>query len=259
MTVDLLAIALLVIATILGWRSGAVAQIGRIGAAILAFVGAPYAAGPVGEVLFAESEWSEMAVRAVSLFVAGVLIYVAVAVTGWLIVRAMRVVSDNLTLLDRLGGSMIGGIKGLIAVYFVMTVFVLLQVPAEQVDPQNALALRGGYGTAFVEEHNILAPWHLPRLDALHAALKVRYYADELDRERVLREHAEAADFLRKEAIVGLASDKALMQAVLDDRYAFTLADPRVRAVLDDTSLTQRLTAVDWQALLAEVKSPVHA
>ncbi len=258
MTVDVIAIFLLVVAVFLGWRAGAVSQVGRVAAAVLAVVGAPYGAVMARDIIFADSELSRPVVEASSLFAAGVLIYVAVALTGWLVVRAMRATSDNLTHLDRLGGGSIGALKGLVLVYFVLTVFALLQVPAEKLDPSNAMGLRGGYSTTFVVEHNILAPWQLPELSELHTALKVRYYADELDRERVLHDHPRAADFLRKAAIASLCDDPALLQAVVDDQYPITLADPRVRAALSDDKIIQTLSSIDWQSLLKEIMSPVH-
>ncbi len=258
MTVDVIVVFLFVVAAFLGWRKGAVSQVGRVAAAVLAVVGAPYGAVVVREVIFADSHWSKPVVAATSLLMAGVLIYLAIAVTGWLVVRAMRAASENLTYLDRLGGSAIGGLKGLVLIYFVLTVFVLLEVPTETLDPSNAMHLRGGLATAFVEQHNILAPWQLPELSKLHAALKVRYYAEALGRQRVLHDHPKAADFLRRDAITALSDDSALMQAVVDDNYAYTLADPRVRAVLADADITPTLSAVDWRALLKEIQSPVN-
>ncbi|QDG49646.1 CvpA family protein [Persicimonas caeni] len=259
MTVDIIAIFLFAVAIFLGWRAGAVSQVGRVAAAVLAVVGAPYGAVMVRDIMFADTELSRPVVEATSLFVAGILIYVAVALTGWLIVRAMHATSEHLTLLDKLGGGTIGAIKGTLLIYFVLTVFALLQVPAEKLDPSNAMGLRGGHATEFVIEHNILAPWQLPELSELHTALKVRYYADELDRERVLHDHPRAADFLRKDAIAMLTDDPALMQAVVDDYYPVTLADPRVRAALSDDKITQTLSSIDWESLLKELMSPVHS
>jgi uncharacterized membrane protein required for colicin V production len=259
MTVDIIAIFLFAVAAFLGWRAGAVSQIGRVAAAVLAVVAAPYGAIVVREVVLADSEMSQPAIEASSLFIAGVTIYLAVAVTGWLIVKAMRATSENLSHLDRLGGGTIGAIKGVLLLYFILTVFVLLQVPAEKFDPSNAMGLRGGYSTNFVVEHNVLAPWQLPELAKLHTALKVRYYAEELDRERVLHDHARAVDFLRKESIAALGEDRTLMQAVIDDTYPVTLADPRVRAALSDDKLTQTLSSIDWESLLEEIQSPVHS
>jgi uncharacterized membrane protein required for colicin V production len=259
MTVDIIAIFLFVVAAFLGWRAGAVSQVGRVAAAVLAVIGAPYGAIVVRDVLLADSEMSRPAIEASSLFIAGVTIYIAVALTGWLIVRAMRAASENLSYLDRIGGGTIGAIKGLVLLYFILTVVVLLQVPAEKFDPSNAMGLRGGYSTSFVEQHNVLAPWQLPKLAKLHTALKVRYYAEELDRERVLHDHARAVDFLRKERISALSDDRALMQAIIDDTYPVTLADPRVRAALSDEKLTQILSSIDWHSLLKEIQSPVHS
>jgi uncharacterized membrane protein required for colicin V production len=259
MTVDIITIFLIGLAAFLGWRKGAVSQIGRIAATVLAVVGASVAAAPVQQVLFAESDWSQPVIEASSLLVAGVLIYLTIAVTGWLVVKAMRAVSENLSRLDRLGGGALGVVKGLLLTYFLLTLFILLEAPAQRLDPSNAMALRGGEATSFVKEHNVLAPWQLPELAELHAALKLRYYAEELDRESVLHEHARANDFLRREIIEMMSHDPVLMQAVIADRFAFTLADPRIRAVLSDEEATAILSSIDWESLLREVQSPVHA
>lgn len=257
MTVDILAVLLVLLAAYLGWRKGAVSQVGRIAAALLAVLGASFLAAPVREIFFSKSAWSQPAIEAASLVLAGVVIYASVALTGWLIVRAMRMISEHLSRLDRLGGASLGLVKGLLLIYFLLTAMVLMEASTQRVDPANSLKLRGGAATSFVEEHNILAPWQLPTLDQLHGALKVRYYAEKLGRAGVLREHALANDFLRREMISSLSEDPALMQAVLGDRFAFTLADPRVREILGDEESTAILGAVDWSKILKEIQSPV--
>lgn len=259
MTVDVIVVVLLVIMAALGWRSGALSQVIRIAAAVLAVVGAVFVAGPLRDVLWGPEAELTTARELGSIILAGILIYVVIAVAGWLITKAVHAASENLSKLDRTGGAAIGALKALILVYFILSIVVLMKVPMEKLDPSNALHFRGGYSTTFVEDYNILAPWSVPNLDRLHNALKVRYYADELDRERVLHDHPEAVELLRKERVVMLAEDKALMQAVLDDGYAYTLADPRVRAILDDDEFVARLVEVDWETLVSEIQSPVHA
>src|SRR5690554_49462 len=259
MTVDIIAIFLIALTIFLGWRKGAISQLGQIAAALLAVLGASYAAGPVREILFAESEWSQPSIEVTSLLIAGVSIYLSIAVAGWLLVRAMRAVSENLGRLDRLGGSVLGGVKGMLLIYFVLTLLVLLDAPMQRIDPSNAMALRGGSATTYVEDNNVLAPWQLPDLAELHAALKLRYYVEELNRHAILHDHARANDFLRREIIEAMSQDPALMEAVIADRFAFTLADPRIRAVLSDEETRATLLSIDWESLLKEVQRPVHS
>ncbi|MFW5968637.1 MAG: CvpA family protein [Persicimonas sp.] len=256
MTLDAVAIFVLIVSAILGWRSGAIRQTGRIAAAVLAVLCAPLGAPMVRRAVFSESDWSAPAIEASALLLSGVLIYVAVALLAWMLVRAVWAVSETLSHLDRFGGGLVGLLKGALIVYFLLTVFVLVKVPAERVDPSNALKLRGGAALTFVEEHNVLAPWQLPTLSDLHEALRVRYYARHFEREHIVRDHAVAADVLRSEVVADLADDEALMQAVLEDHYPITLADPRVREVLDDERLSDRIASVDWSSLLEEVRSP---
>lgn len=258
MTIDFVVLILLGVAVWLGWRRGAVSQVGRIAAAVLAVMGASWVAGPLQEIFFAQSAWSQPAIEATSLLLAAGLIYVSIAFSGWLLVKAMRAVSENLGRLDRLGGAGLGLLKGLLLIYFVLTLLVLLESPLQRFDPGNSLKLRGGQATTLVETYNVLAPWQLPDLARLHGALKVRYYTEHLGRPYVLREHAWANDFLRRELISLMSRDSALMQAVVADRFALTLADPRVRELLNDEEATQVLRSIDWDALLKEVQSPLH-
>jgi uncharacterized membrane protein required for colicin V production len=259
MTVDVIVVVVLVIMAALGWRSGALSQVIRITAAVCAILGAVWAAGPLRDVLFGPEAEVTTARELGSIILAGIFIYAVIAITGWLITKAVHAASENLSKLDRAGGAAMGTLKAVLLVYFILSIVVLLKVPMEKLDPSNALHLRGGTTTGFVEQHNILAPWSVPNLDRLHDALKVRYYADELDRERVLHDHPKAVELLRKDRVVELAEDRALMQAVLDEGYAYTLSDPRVRALLDDDEFVARLTVVDWESLVSEIQSPVHA
>ncbi|MGM0558288.1 MAG: CvpA family protein [Myxococcota bacterium] len=259
MTVDVIVVVVLVIMAALGWRSGALSQVIRIAAAVLAVLGAVWAAGPLRDVIFGPGAELTTARELGSIILAGVLIYAVIAITGWLITKAVHAASENLSKLDRAGGAAMGTLKALVLIYFILSIVVLLKVPMEKLDPSNAMHLRGGVLTTFIEQHNVLAPWSVPNLDRLHDALKVRYYADELDRERVLHVHPNAVELLRKDRVAELARDRALMQAVLDDGYAYTLSDPRVRALLDDDEFVSRLIEVDWASLVSEVQSPVHA
>ena len=259
MTVDVIVAILLAIMAALGWRSGALSQVIRIGAAVLAVVGAVFVAAPLRDVIWGPDAELTAGRELGSIILAGILIYVVIAVAGWLIKKAVHAASENLSRLDRAGGAAIGSLKAIIIGYFILSIVVLMKVPMEKLDPSNALHLRGGYSTSLVEKYNVLAPWSMPDLARLHDALEVRYYAEELDRERVLHDHPKAVDVLRKDRVVALAEDRALMQAVLDDGYAYTLADPRVRALLDDDDFVSKLVKVDWETLVDEIQSPVHA
>ena len=165
--------------------------------------------------------------------------------------RALRASSKTLSTMDRFGGAVIGGLKGVVLIYFIAIVVTMLQVPLKKHDPDNALRMRDGYATSFVTKHNIVAPWQYPDLKALHAALRVGHRAAQESKQGVLREHARAADLLRRDAMKELLKDPDIVAAAQGDNFAITLADDRVRALLNDEDFVTHLRAVDWDALAA--------
>jgi hypothetical protein len=250
-TIDVVITILFAIMVFLGWRSGALSQGIRIGAAVAVVALSPWVSIVVREALFQESKLSAPVVEMGALFLAGVIIYVVIVTAGWLVVRTMRAASKTLSKLDRLGGAGIGGLKAALLIYFILVVVVMLEVPLTRMDPENALRLRDGHATALVAEYNVLAPWRFPDLKQLHRAVEVGHYAEQNGQRHVLREHARAADLLRKKAVRELLEDEAVVAAALADRHAVTLADDRVRALLNDEEFITQLRSVDWDALLA--------
>lgn len=242
----------------LGWRSGALSQAIRIGAAVAVVIASPFVAVIIRETLLGEAEvttpWQEMT----SMFLAGVFIYVGLVMAGWLVIKTMRAASPTLSKVDRVGGSLIGMLKASIIIYFVLVLVITVQVPLEKHDSANTLALRGGRATALVEQYNILFPWQFPDLRALHQALQAGHLAEKNKKQAVLRGDARAADILRKSAIQELFADEELIQAAIEDRYPITLADERIRVLLNDKEFVRQLRAVDWASLLSEI-SPEKA
>lgn len=242
----------------LGWRSGALSQAVRIIAAITVVIASPFVAIIVRETFFRETGTASPIVEMLSLFLAGVFIYVGISLAGWLIIKTMRAASKTLSKLDRLGGAGIGALKALLLVYFVVVLVVMIQVPMEAQDPENTLRLREGQATAFVAEHNIIAPWQFPDLRRLHDALHVGVLARDRKTAGVLRDHPRAADFLRKASVKALLEDEALIAAALEDQYAISLADARVRELLNDDEVVSGLRTIDWKSLL-EIAMPAEA
>jgi hypothetical protein len=129
----------------------------------------------------------------------------------------------------------------------------------EKQDPENTLRLREGHATAFVAEHNIIAPWQFPDLRRLHDALHVGVLARDRKIAGVLRDHPRAADFLRKTSVKALLDDEDLIAATLEGQYAISLADPRVRELLNDDEVASALRTIDWKSLLEIARSPETA
>ena len=254
MTLDILALVLALVFAVMGWRSGAVAQCMRVVAAIGAFLAASPVARLAADILFPQSGLSGPVLEVVVLVGSGIAVYIVLAVAGWLFARALWAASDSLTILDRSGGLALGLVKTLILVYFLVAAVAMMKVPLQRVDEKDALHLRDSRILSVVEDYNVLVPWRFADLDRLHDALKVKRATRERKVARLVRENAEAADFLRSPEMRELAEDEAVFEAALRDRYYRTLADSKVRECLDDEEFVGRLRIVDWERLLEQVR-----
>ena len=121
-------------------------------------------------------------------------------------------------------------------------------------DPDNDWALRDGLVTNFVAEYNLLASWQFPDLTALHQALRIGWYVEQRDEHALVRQDADASDFLRDEKVRKILNDDELMEWIDSERYPMTLADGQVREVLNDESLMEKLHRVDWETLSEELE-----
>lgn len=249
MTVDILSLAIVLLLAYLGWRSGAVRQIVRVIAVIAVVVGVPFVSPVIRQFIFGEPGWAKPGIEVASIVVAGIAIYLAVSLAGWLVVKTMRFVSMTLSLVDRAAGASIGAVKALLIVYLVAALVVMVEGPLAERDPDDRMALRGGILVTFAADYNVLAPWQFPDLETLHVALYVGELVDELQAHAMIREYPDAAEVLRHERVQQLISDEELMDWINADHYPLTLADHRVRRILNDEAVMERLEAVDWEAL----------
>lgn len=238
----------------LGWRSGLSGQILRIVAALAVVFGAAHAAVVVREAVFGSSELSEPIVEVASLFMAALGLYVGISLAGWLAIRAMRAASGTLSTMDRLGGASLGLLKAVLIVYVLVVGVSLLEVPLQRVDPDNVVHLRGGWSTENVKRHNVLAPWQFPDLATFHEVLVVAKAAEEgavADELRTI--YPRSADLLRDERLEPLVADEDLVEAATYDDWAISLADERVRELLDDDAFVDDMNAIEWTAIREHV------
>ena len=254
MVVDIICGLLLVGMVILGWRSGAIRQVVRLIAIIAVIVGVPFLSPVIRDIVFAESGRGSPGVEVTSMVMAGVIIYVAFALAGWAAVKVLRFVSAALSVMDRAGGAAIGGIKGVVLVYLCAVLVVMMEGPLAERDPDDNFHLRGGWLTGIAGEYNVLAPWQFPELERLHRALIVGELVAEKSGHDIVRDDEDAAEFLRQEQTKDLLEDEELMGWVSTDNYPMTLADARVREVINDPGMTERLQAGDWTGLEASLR-----
>lgn len=254
MTVDIVSGFVFAFLVFMGWRSGALRQIVRVVGIAAVVVGVPFLSPVVRELIFGEPGRATPGIEVASIVVSGIIIYIAIALAGWVFVKMMRLVSSTLDALDRLGGATIGAVKAVILVYLFAVAVVFMEGPITEYDPDNELALQGGWVTGFVADHNVLAPWQFPDLDRLHRALRVGEQAAEAGVYEVVRDDKSAAELLRDERIAALIDDDQLMQWVRDDHYPMTLADERIRELLNDDDISRQLAQVDWRRLQGRIE-----
>lgn len=249
MIVDLMSLVVLAILTYLGWRSGLLRQLIRVVAIIAVFVAVPTVTPLVKSIFFRESGASTPWVEVLSLGIAAAVIYFSIVLAGWIILKAIRFVSRALGCLDSAGGASLGAAKGVLIIYLFVTLVVLLEVPLTESDPENKLRLREGRLTAVVTHQNVLAPWQFPDLNRLHQALRFATKVEEEGLHRRVRDDDGITTILRDQRFKVLHSDEEFMAWVEADSYPFTLADARVRELLNDREFSRALSFVEWDAL----------
>lgn len=250
MSIDVVSGAILLALALLGWRSGALKQAIRVLAAIAIVVAAPLVAQMVREIVYGSAGVTLPLGEAFSLVIAGIFIYTSVSLAGWLAIRTMRAASRTLSMADRLGGALLGLLKGSILVYFLLFAALFVAPAMDTVDPDDVLRTRDGRATEFVKEHNILAPWHLPNIERVHLMIRVAEAARDTDRWDVIRDAGRASEVVGDPRVQEILEDEALVAAAEEGDYVSFLADDRVRALLNDPDFGDDLARVEWGPLL---------
>ena len=254
MTIDIICAVICLMMAFLGYRSGAISQVIRIGAIIAAYLASPVVGSIIREVWAAEAEVAPPMSEAISLGVASILIYFAVTLSGSLAVRTLRMVSKTLSKLDRLIGLILGSAKGLVICYIIASVFIVAMIPIEKRDPEDKYHIRDGQLLPFAQKHSLLLPWQFPALRQFHQMVR---FADWIKREKLeyrFRDNSRIGEVLQHEEIKALLADEALVEAAKNNLYPQTLSDARVRKYLNDKKNLKQLKAVEWDILNEEDK-----
>lgn len=255
MTLDVFAAVLLAILSYLGWRTGALGQLLRIVGAVLVLLFGRVAAEFVREVLFGSSKIAEPAIEVTSYFLGATLLYVAVVLVGWFVIRTMRAATPTLATADRAGGAALGAVKAAVLIYVMIAGAVLLTAAHTKQDPDDRLHFRDGQLTRLAQEYDVFSPWQMPELDSLHRFMRAGLAAREKGVEHLLRDHADIADLLRQKSVRDVLDDEALEPALQDGKSALTLADERIRALLNDKEFVQALEKInldEFEAIVAQ-------
>lgn len=254
LTLDVLLLSIFVLMVFLGWRSGVLGQLLRVVAAVVVI----FATAPVSvvlrDVLVKEALVASPMIEVALMFLSAILIYIAVSLLGWLVIRLLRKTSETLSTMDHAGGAGLGAIKATLLCYILAICGVFMLGPLERVDPQDRMHLRDGRVTAVVERYNILAPWRFPDVERLQAAVRVGAHASSSRRAaRQLHRFAGASDLIRMDVFKALLERQALVDACKGGRLALVLADEEARAFLNQTDHAEALAKIDWERVEEEL------
>jgi uncharacterized membrane protein required for colicin V production len=261
MTLDILLLAIFLLLSYLGWRSGVTGQALRVVAAVSVILFTSPVSSLLRGILFPQKTVVEPLIEVGTMFLATIVIYVGISLAGWLIIKIMRRTSDTLSAMDHAGGAALGAIKAGLLVYVFGVLALLSQGPLEVVDKDDKLHLRDGHVTAFVARYNILAPWRFPDVMRLERAIRIADHAASKRRgAQQLREHGAAADFIRREAFQKLLERESLVKAARAENLPLILADEEARAFLNEDRNVEELRKVDWEdveaSIIGEPKAP---
>lgn len=245
MTLDFIALVLLGIFVFLGWRSGALQQCVRVVAIIVVLMFGREVGALVRETLFGSPGFARPAVEVASYFIGAIVVYATISIAGWLTIRMMRAATPSLATIDRLGGALLGGVKGGAIVYVMIVGFALLAIPLKSQDPDDRLHLRDSVLYALGQQYDLFAPWRFADLDRVKKLLVAGQEAP----RTAASNHPEVYDLVRAKGVRELVNDPELREALDAGDDVKLFADERVRALLNDRDFVERLRRADFEAL----------
>jgi uncharacterized membrane protein required for colicin V production len=242
MSFDLFAVVIAFVLAGLGYHAGALKQLNRLAGLVLAFFAAPTVAAVFKELWFQEVEPGQPLVEWALLGLAGVAVYALVAVVGFLVIRLLRLSSDELTRKDRVWGGLMGALKGALVVWLAAQSVLLIEEPLQKADPKDVLRLQRSALVEIVRDHPVALGWALPELTQLQTLLEGARQRPAQE----LRDDAAAQRLLSWEGVPELLADPEVRQAVEERAYSRLLARSDVRDLLADPAFRETLQELAW-------------
>ncbi len=238
LTIDLIALAFVVLLAAIGWYRGLISQVVTIGAAVGLWFTSEYWAGPVGDRLaFLGDAFAEHAF--LRRMTAGLLLYFAIVIATVIVERMIVERNGPLKLSNHWAGSVLGAAKGVvygaIAIWTVQTIALWEQQPDE--DPPAWLT--ESKTAAFV------APYNPVRLFSLQEVIQ-----EGVDRVRAVRD-AEAAISEVNAENDSEGRELRSRSAPMKTRTRRTVIEdaPPVKVLLQDAAERQGLESKSWTEL----------
>jgi len=233
--IDLVVLALLLLAGLLGLASGAIRQLAHLGGLVAGWFSALPLAQLAGPSVAARYGYHLLLTTVAACFVCFFLVYLAVV----LLLRFVlgRVLPDGEKgMADRFGGFALGAVKGAALAFMVVSAVVVAEKYIVKLWPEFRKETAPSVAVRIARQHGLFAS--LPVVNGLEKILDVA--AD----PRAVAKLVEDPDFsalMRDPRIKGMANDRTVLKALQGGDVASLLSNVRVLDALNDPKLLEKL------------------
>ena len=252
MGIDILCLGFVLILFVFGLFRGLLSQILRIGALIGAYFLATPASPYIKPVLTTLVKGEGLFVDLISLFIAWVGCYFGIVLAGTVLIKLVRGTSRSLKSMDRLLGGLLGGIKGCLIVYVIVSGLILLNAPLNNIIPEKYIDPKDSQVVAFVEEFNLFSMIGMPNVEKL-GDLAVVW--NDKDKNQLLKDYPALKNIEANPAFQQLMDDKAFEKAVYEKRFDDILKNRNFQKLINDPAIRKLLSGIDLDAISKEIET----
>ncbi len=155
MVLDLLSGVMLILFTWLGFRSGAINQLIRLGALVLIFFVTPWVARLLAQGLYGKEALSDPILMWCMTALGGFLVYVVALIVGHLLFKPSKDTSRK----DRLAGAGFGFLGATALVYLLTSSVLVLESDVQTFDPNDRLYLQQSRALQVSRHIHRVVPW----------------------------------------------------------------------------------------------------
>jgi len=246
MGLDIACAALVATFLVLGLLSGFLAQVVRLAALVGAFVLSHPAGSYARPLLMKWMDVENLMGDLLSLFLGFLASYIAILLTGKIVVRVIRNASGSIKILDRMLGGGLGAAKGFLIVYLIACAIVLLRGPLQNLLPEKTLDLQNSRLAAFAEQHNVLARIGIPNPDKLK---EITSAAGDAQRRPEFLRRPEMNQLKQNQTFQRLMNDKDFQEAVDRKHWSAILNNRNFREAINDPEIRKILSTLDLKGL----------
>lgn len=241
MIIDIVSACLVLLFGYLGYRSGFLVQLGRIGALVAAFFVARLAAGPLGAIVARALDLGDFLARAATFAAVFFVVALAISLVVGAIAKRGRAESESFTFFDRGLGGLLGAAKGAALVYVVLALLTVFGPVLGRSAPAFDLDLTKSLVGREVLRHNFLQTQVFPRAQALLTIVRILQVPSA--REAALRD--PNFYYVLQHPNAAFLGDPLIQKAILDGDWPFVVEDGRAFLLLEDIEVVNALNRIE--------------